>query len=264
VGGTVGRGGGAGYLNPFHTRRRVELFGLTVDPLTMDETVEAARELVAAGGSHQHVAVNAAKVVAASNDSRLAEIIRGCDLVNADGIAVVWASRLLGAPLPERVAGIDLFERLVGTAARDGRSVYFLGARPGVVARVAEVFRARHPGLEISGFRDGYWGDDDEGVVEEIRHARPDYLFLAVPSPRKEYWLSQHLSSLRVPFAMGVGGSFDVVAGRTGRAPKLVQRLGLEWAWRLAQEPRRMWRRYLVGNLSFIRLTALEWRRARS
>jgi N-acetylglucosaminyldiphosphoundecaprenol N-acetyl-beta-D-mannosaminyltransferase len=162
------------------------------------------------------------------------------------------------------VAGIDLFERLVETAARDGRSVYFLGAQPEVVARVAEVFRERHPALDVAGFRDGYWGDDDLGVVAEVQDARPDYLFLAVPSPRKEFWLSEHLSSLGVPFVMGVGGSFDVVAGRTGRAPQIVQRLGLEWAWRLVQEPRRMWRRYLVGNLAFVRLTAREWRRTRA
>jgi N-acetylglucosaminyldiphosphoundecaprenol N-acetyl-beta-D-mannosaminyltransferase len=263
MGGTHERGIGACRMSTVSPRRPVELFGLPVDPLTMEETVEAVRDLVAAGGAHQHVAVNAAKVVAASNDPNLASIIRGCDLVSADGIAVVWASKLLRSPVPERVAGIDLFERLVDTAARDGRSVYFLGARAEVVARVVDVFRARFPALHVSGFRDGFWEDDEE-VVGDIRRARPDYLFLAVPSPRKEFWLSEHLSKLEVPFVMGVGGSFDVVAGLTGRAPGIVQRLGLEWAWRLAQEPRRMWRRYLFGNVSFLRITVREWRRARS
>jgi N-acetylglucosaminyldiphosphoundecaprenol N-acetyl-beta-D-mannosaminyltransferase len=243
--------------------RRVTLFGLPIDALTMDETVEAARILVAGEGSHQHVAVNAAKIVAAERDRRLAEIIRNCDLVNADGAGVVWASRLLGFPLPERVAGIDLFERLVETAERDGRSVYLLGARPEVVARVAEVFRSRHPRLVVAGVRDGYWEDDD-AVVAEVARCKPDYLFLAVPSPRKEYWLSQYLPNLDVRFAMGVGGAFDVVAGRTARAPVVAQRMGLEWAWRLAQEPRRMWRRYLLGNVSFARLTIREWRWRRS
>jgi N-acetylglucosaminyldiphosphoundecaprenol N-acetyl-beta-D-mannosaminyltransferase len=244
-------------------RRPVKLFGLPVDPLTMEETVAAVRDLVAAGGSHQHVAMNAAKVVAASNDPNLAKIIRDCDLVSADGMAVVWASKLLRSPVPERVAGIDLFERLVETAARDGRSVYFLGAQADVVARVVEVFSARYPDLCVSGFRDGFWEDDGE-VVDHVRQCRPDYLFLAVPSPRKEFWLSEHLSTLEVPFVMGVGGSFDVVAARTGRAPRIVQRLGFEWAWRLAQEPRRMWRRYLFGNLSFVRIVVREWRRAQS
>ena len=238
--------------------RTVELFGLEVDALTMDETVEAVRTMVADGRPHQHVAVNAAKIVAAERDPTLKGIIRSCDLVNADGVSVVWASKVLGAPLPARIAGIDLFERLVASAAEDGRSVYFLGARPEVVEQVVHVFRERHPGLLVAGYRDGYWDDDGE-VVTAIAEAAPDYLFLGIPSPRKELWLSEHVPRLGVPFAMGVGGSFDVVAGLIGRAPDRVQRLGLEWVWRLAQEPRRMWRRYLIGNAAFVGLTAREW-----
>jgi N-acetylglucosaminyldiphosphoundecaprenol N-acetyl-beta-D-mannosaminyltransferase len=241
--------------------RTVELFGLQVDALTMDETVEVVRRMVADGRPHQHVAVNAAKIVAADRDPTLKDIIRSCDLVNADGVSVVWASKVLGAPLPARIAGIDLFERLIEAAAVDGRSVYFVGARPEVVAKVVEVFRERHPGLLVAGYRDGYWDDDDE-VVTAIARAAPDYLFLGIPSPRKEFWLSQHVPRLGVPFAMGVGGSFDVVAGLVGRAPRQVQRMGLEWVWRLAQEPRRMWRRYLIGNAAFVGLTAREWWRA--
>jgi N-acetylglucosaminyldiphosphoundecaprenol N-acetyl-beta-D-mannosaminyltransferase len=241
--------------------RTVELFGLQVDALTMDETVEVVRRMVADGRPHQHVAVNAAKIVAADRDPTLKDIIRSCDLVNADGVSVVWASKVLGAPLPARIAGIDLFERLIEAAAVDGRSVYFVGARPEVVAKVVEVFRERHPGLLVAGYRDGYWDDDDE-VVTAIAQAAPDYLFLGIPSPRKEFWLSQHVPRLGVPFAMGVGGSFDVVAGLVGRAPRQVQRMGLEWVWRLAQEPRRMWRRYLIGNAAFVGLTAREWWRA--
>jgi N-acetylglucosaminyldiphosphoundecaprenol N-acetyl-beta-D-mannosaminyltransferase len=241
--------------------RAVELFGLQVDALTMDETVEVVRRMVADGRPHQHVAVNAAKIVAADRDPTLKGIIRSCDLVNADGVSVVWASKLLGAPLPARIAGIDLFECLVGAAAEDGRSVYFLGARPEVVEKVVQVFRDRHPGLLVAGYRDGYWDDDDE-VVRAIAQAAPDYLFLGIPSPRKELWLSRHVPRLGVPFAMGVGGSFDVVAGVIGRAPHRVQRIGLEWAWRLAQEPRRMWRRYLIGNAAFVGLTAREWWRS--
>ena len=247
---------------PKSARVVVDLFGLQIDALTMDQTVDTVRAMVANGGYHQHVSVNAAKVIAARDDPRLAEIIRQCDIVNADGMAVLWAGRILGARLPERVAGIDLFERLVHAAERDGRSVYFLGARREIVEEVANVFRARHPGLRIAGIRDGYWDDDDQ-LVAEIHRARPDFLFVAIPSPRKEFWLFDHLNDLGVRFAMGVGGSFDVVAGLTGRAPRIVQRVGLEWCWRLIQEPRRMWRRYLLGNLAFIRLTAGEWWRAR-
>lgn len=243
-------------------RRTVELFGIPVDALTMDETIEEARRMVSTGQPHQHVVVNAAKIVQLDHDARLASVVRTCDLINADGTSVVWASRLLRRPLPERVTGIDLFERLVATAARDDRSVYFLGARPEIVQRVVEVLTDRHPGLRVAGYHDGYWDDDDE-IVRTIRAAEPDYLFLAIPSPRKELWLNQHLDALQVPFVMGVGGSFDVIAGLIGRAPQWVQNLGCEWMWRLGQEPRRMFRRYLVGNTSFVRLCAREWWRLR-
>ncbi len=243
-------------------RPNVELFGLRVDALTMDETVEAVRAMVSSGEPHQHVVVNAAKIVDVERNDALRHVIGECDLVNADGMAVVWASRILGQPLPERVAGIDLFDRLVGAARDDGRSVYFLGARDEVVREAARVLSARYPGVRVAGYHDGYW-DDDAAIIRAIRDAAPDYLFLAIPSPRKEFWLNEHLHDLGVPFVMGVGGSFDVVAGRVSRAPAWMQRTGFEWAWRLVQEPRRMWRRYLYTNTAFIRMTIRERWKAR-
>jgi N-acetylglucosaminyldiphosphoundecaprenol N-acetyl-beta-D-mannosaminyltransferase len=241
-------------------RHTVELFGVPTDALTMDETVDAVRDLVRTGTPHQHVVLNAAKVVAMDRDAHLREVVAHCDLINADGASVVWASHALGRPLPERVAGIDLFLRLVEAAHDDGDSVYFLGASQDVVDRTVTVLEERHPGLRVAGSHNGFWSDDRE-VIEAVRHAHPDYLFLAIPSPRKEFWLNEHLQELGVPFVMGVGGSFDVVAGAVSRAPVWMQRAGLEWAWRLGQEPRRMWKRYLVGNTAFIRLTLRERRR---
>jgi len=244
-------------------RRTVELFGVPVDGLTMDETVAAARRLVRTGTPHQHVVLNAAKVVAIERDPALRAVIAGCDLVNADGTSIVWASRFLGRPLPERVAGIDLFLRLVEAAAADGTSVYLLGATQEVVDASVEILIDWFPGLRVAGHRNGFW-DDDQEVVAAIRSAQPDYLFLAIPSPRKEFWLSEHLEALGVPFVMGVGGSFDVVAGKVSRAPLILQRLGLEWTWRVGQEPRRMWKRYLVGNTAFVRMMLRERRRLRT
>lgn len=250
---------------PVEGPARVQLFGVPVDALTMDETVEKVRRMVSEGGSYQHVCVNAAKLVEVERDPALADIIRSCDLVSADGASVVWASRILGQPLPERVAGIDLFERLVGAAAADGESVYFLGARQHVVETVVDVFTTRHPTLRVAGSHDGYWSDDEEAaLVEEIRAARPTYLFLAIPSPRKERWLNTYRERLGIPFVMGVGGSFDVVSGNVSRAPRVVQRLGMEWAWRVGQEPRRMWRRYLFGNAAFLSMTARAFLRGSS
>jgi N-acetylglucosaminyldiphosphoundecaprenol N-acetyl-beta-D-mannosaminyltransferase len=242
--------------------RRVSLFGVDVDALSFDETIDRAFELAEASGTSQHVVLNAAKVVLMSKDDRLRNIVAGCDLVNADGQSVVWASRLLGRPLPERVAGIDLFNAIVERAARTGHRLYFLGATDEVLTAMIGVLRARYPALVIAGHHNGYWSDDND-VIAEVRRAQPHFLFLAIPSPRKEYWLSQHLDSLAVPFVMGVGGTFDVVAGKVRRAPRWAQRIGCEWVYRLVQEPRRMWKRYLRGNSAFLALTAREWARSR-
>lgn len=242
---------------------RMHLLGLDLDALTMQETIDRCRDLAHAGGTHQHVVLNAAKVVAAQSDDTLRSIINTCDVINADGQAVVWAGRFLGHRVPERVAGIDLFLELVRVAADDGDPIFLLGAEQSVVDRTARVLRERHPRLQIAGIRNGFWSDDDE-VISQVRAAKPTYLFLAIPSPRKEFWLNAKLEALGVPFAMGVGGSFDVVAGKTRRAPKLMQRMGLEWSWRLLQEPRRMFKRYWNGNRDFIKLVISERQRLRA
>jgi N-acetylglucosaminyldiphosphoundecaprenol N-acetyl-beta-D-mannosaminyltransferase len=241
------------------TAHAVEVFGVTLHPFTMSATVDRVGDLLREGGHHQHVALNAAKIVALRDDPSLASIVRGCSLVSADGQAVVWAARLLGVGVPERVAGIDLMEQLLARAAKEGWSAYFLGARPEVVAAAVDEECRRHPGLRVAGHRDGYWAPHEEaGVVAEVARSRADLLFVAMPTPRKERFLAEHLDDLGVSFAMGVGGSFDVVAGITSRAPRWMQRAGLEWAHRLAQEPRRMFRRYLVGNARFIAMTMRE------
>jgi N-acetylglucosaminyldiphosphoundecaprenol N-acetyl-beta-D-mannosaminyltransferase len=215
--------------------------------------------LVAGGGSHQHVVLNAAKVVQVQKDEQLRTIISGCSLVNADGQSVVWAARVLGISVPERVTGIDLMERLLDRAQDLGWSVYFLGARDQVVDRVVEIQRQHRPRLTIAGWRNGYWAADEEtAVVAEVAATTPTLLLVAMPTPAKELFLARHLDALGVSFAMGVGGAFDVVAGVTRRAPAWMQRTGLEWFYRLAQEPRRMFKRYLVGNTRFILLTLRE------
>jgi N-acetylglucosaminyldiphosphoundecaprenol N-acetyl-beta-D-mannosaminyltransferase len=237
-----------------------EVFGVPLHPLTMEQTVDRVEQLVRSGGTHQHVVLNAAKVVQLADDIDLRDVVRSCSLVNADGQAVVWAGRLLGVAVPERVTGIDLMERLLARAAERGWPVYFLGATDDVVRRVAEIETMRHPGLIVAGHRDGFWSADEEGaVVAAVAAARPTLLFVALPTPAKERFLARNIDRLGVAFAMGVGGSFDVVAGVTRRAPGWMQRLGLEWAFRLGQEPRRMFRRYLVGNSRFIALTWKAW-----
>jgi N-acetylglucosaminyldiphosphoundecaprenol N-acetyl-beta-D-mannosaminyltransferase len=232
--------------------KRVEILGCPLDVVAMNEAVQRCQEAIAAGGYFQHMSVNAAKLVALHDDPTLRGMIASCDLVTADGQSVVWAARLLGSPLPERVAGIDLMERLLAAADSIGYRVFILGARRSVLDRALSNLRARYPNLVVAGTRDGYFEDSEAlEVCDEIRVARPDILFVAMSSPRKEYFLGEQGESLGVPFAMGVGGSVDVIAGVTRRAPRLLRRLGLEWAYRLAQEPRRLANRYLSTNGRF-------------
>jgi N-acetylglucosaminyldiphosphoundecaprenol N-acetyl-beta-D-mannosaminyltransferase len=218
----------------------------------MAETVARCEDFIASGRVAQHMAVNAAKLVAMQNDARLCEVAQQCDLVTADGQAVVWASRMLRDPLPARVAGIDLMHRLLERAEEKGYKVYILGAAEDVLQRAVKRLRARHPRLSLLGYRDGYFNDAEEPViVQEIADLRPDILFVGLSSPRKEYFLDAYRRALGVPFVMGVGGSIDVLAGRIRRAPLLVQRLGFEWLFRWLQEPRRLLRRYTVTNARF-------------
>ncbi|MCS7235611.1 MAG: WecB/TagA/CpsF family glycosyltransferase [Armatimonadota bacterium] len=223
---------------------RVYLFGVPFDPLRLDEAAERVVSLVASGGCHLVVTANPELVVAAQSDRRLAEVVRQASLVVADGIGVVWASRWMGTPLPERVPGIELMETVCGRAATEGWSVFFLGGLPGVADQAAQAALRRWPGLRVAGAHHGYFREDGP-VVEQVARSGAHLLFCGIGSPRQELWLSQHLDWLGVRVAMGVGGSLDVLAGRTPRAPSWVRRLHLEWLYRLAREPRR-WRRQLA------------------
>jgi N-acetylglucosaminyldiphosphoundecaprenol N-acetyl-beta-D-mannosaminyltransferase len=245
-------------------RTRVEVLGHAVDRLDLNGAVARCRDLIDARDPAAVVFVNAAKVVAGRRDRGLRASLERSALVLADGMPVVWASRLLGDPLPERVTGIDLLGRLLGLAEERGYRVYVLGARADVLERAIENIRARHPGLVVAGRRDGYFTDGEyEEVAAEIRAARPDILFVAMSSPRKEYWIDRQGPGLGVPLLMGVGGSIDVWAEVVGRAPAWMQRSGLEWLYRLVQEPRRLWRRYLVTNTIFLGLLGKELARRR-
>lgn len=239
--------------------RSVRVARVPVHPVDMAAACEHVDELVRARVPSYYVAINAAKVVAYHDDAALRDAIDEAHLATADGQAVVWAARLLGQPIPERVAGTDLMQALLARAAQHGYAVYFLGATEDVVRACVEKARALHPSLRIAGYRDGYFGREEEAeVVAAVRDAAPDILFLGFGTPAKEYFMRRHHRALGVPFVMGVGGTFDVFAGVVARAPRWMQRAGLEWAFRLGQEPRRMWKRYLVGNTRFVWLVARE------
>lgn len=235
-----------------HRRR---LFGIRVDPLTLEQTVASCVAATTSTRQLEIGVVNAAKVVRMRHDPALRAAVAGCDLVLADGQAVVWASRLLRAPLPERVAGIDLFLRLLGEAERRGLSVYFLGARAPVLDRMLAELRRTFPRLRVAGSRDGYYADAEApSVADAIAATGADLLFLGMTSPRKERFVAEYGKRTGASVVHGVGGSFDVVAGVVRRAPVAWQRAGCEWLYRALQEPRRLGGRYLRTNVAFIGL----------
>jgi N-acetylglucosaminyldiphosphoundecaprenol N-acetyl-beta-D-mannosaminyltransferase len=235
------------------------LLGCPIDALTLDQTVRRIVELMSNGGYHSQFSLNAAKVVDAHRDAHLRALLDRATIVNADGQSLVWAGKVLGVPLPERVAGIDLLTALLGAQEREGFSAYLLGAREGVVERTVDRLARRHPSLRIAGFHHGHFPpEDDRRVATLIAEAQPDALFVGMSSPRKEDWIDRYQQLTGARFAMGVGGSFDVIAGVTNRAPRALQRVGLEWAYRTAQEPRRLAGRYARTNGAFVWLVASE------
>lgn len=235
---------------------RYPILNTYVNALSLDETVAEVEKIIAAGVPTQHVVVNASKVNLMEADQKLAEIVNACPLINADGASIVWAAKKLGVPLKERVTGIDLFQRLVKVADQKGYGVYLFGAKEEVVTKVKEIFEERYPNIRIVGYRNGYFTEADEPqIVADMAASGADMMFVAFSSPKKEYWVRKYLDEMGIPFVMGVGGSFDVVAGVTDRAPKWMQNHGLEWFYRFIQEPGRLWKRYIVGNVKFVALT---------
>ena len=228
--------------------------GVGVDAVTELEALARIEAMIERGGSHVMTVVNASKIVLASENERLAGMLERADLVTADGMSVVWGARLTGGRLPERVTGIDTMHELVRRAAKQGWRVFFLGAKQESVDRAVANLLAEFPALVVAGFRDGYFAGRESSVVDEVARSRADILFVAMGSPAQEFFIDEHLEALGARFCLGVGGSFDHIAGISKRAPGWMQRAGLEWLYRFASEPRRLWRRYLIGNVKFARL----------
>ena len=237
-----------------------ELLGLSFDPVTIETAVDRCLEFCRAPRTaHTVITANASHLCMMRHDRELALACRAAHLTLADGMSVVWALRASGQPVPERVAGVDLMARLLAAAGENHLRVYFLGARREVVMALVKNSRGRHPGIEIAGFRDGYFSENDHpAIVEEIRASRAHILFVGMPSSFKETWCERYRQRLEVPVIVGVGGSFDVLAGFIQRAPHWMQSAGLEWCWRLLMEPRKLWKRYLTTNSEFIWLAGRE------
>lgn len=231
--------------------RRIELLGTPMDVASMAETVNCINKSVAEGRFIQHVVVNVAKLMNMRTDPELRKSVTSCDIINIDGMGVVFGARFLGHDVRERVAGVDLFEALLQMSAQQGYPVYLLGAEEHIVAEVAKRASTSYPNLIVAGFHHGYFWENERAVVERIRSSKAKLLFVAITSPKKENFINRWKSDLGVNFVMGVGGTFDVVAGKVRRAPTWMQRYGFEWLFRVLQEPMRLWRRYMKTNLQF-------------
>jgi N-acetylglucosaminyldiphosphoundecaprenol N-acetyl-beta-D-mannosaminyltransferase len=234
-------------------RMRVDLGGALVDQLDRSAAVEQIQGFLSSGTPHQIVTVNLDFLSIASRDERFRETINQADLAVHDGMPVVWLARLKGHALTERVTGVDLVDESCRLAAAAGRGVFLLGAAPGVADKAAAELVARHPGLLIAGIYSPPMGSlglrENARIVEMINATAPGFLFVALGAPRQDLWIRDHLAQLGVPVAMGVGCALDLLAGSVTRAPSWMQRMGLEWAYRLGREPGRLWRRYLLKDL---------------
>jgi N-acetylglucosaminyldiphosphoundecaprenol N-acetyl-beta-D-mannosaminyltransferase len=236
------------------------LFGVPVEAATLAEVVESVDVAIRSRKTMDIGVVNAAKVVNMHRSDELRKSVLSSSVIYADGMSVVWASRILGRPLPERVAGIDLMHAILEHGNTRSYRVFCLGARQEILDEVVRRFGESYPGVTIAGARNGYFtAEEEESVAEQIRDAKPDVLFVAITSPKKENFMARWSGVMQVPVVHGVGGSFDVVAGLVERAPESWQRLGLEWLYRVKQEPGRLWKRYLVTNSLFLGLIVREY-----
>jgi len=236
-----------------------ELLGIPFDALGMEEVLDTVHQTIVSRARLRIGVVNAAKLVNMRHDAALFADVLACDLILADGMPIVWASRLLGRPLPERVAGIDLMYGMLRRGNEHGYRVYCLGASEDMLAGAVERIKADYPHVEVVGAHHGYLTHQDEPeIVASVAGAKPDILLVGMTSPKKERFLGRWGEQLGVPVCHGVGGSFDILAGKVSRAPVAWQRLGLEWLYRVKQEPRRLWRRYLVTNTLFCGIVLFE------
>jgi N-acetylglucosaminyldiphosphoundecaprenol N-acetyl-beta-D-mannosaminyltransferase len=242
----------------FQALPRISLFGIAIDNVTLDQAVETIVQRLDCDEATQVSFVNADCVNIACRNRAYLEALQQSDLVFADGIGVRVAGEILGQPVRDNVNGTDLFPLLAAALENTGKRVFLLGGHPGVAEGVAGLLAKNYPGVEVAGFRHGYFTADEEAeVIEEIRRSGADLVLVAFGAPRQELWVRRNLAKLGAKVVIGVGGLLDFFSGRIPRAPRWIRKLGMEWCYRLCQEPKRLWRRYLVGNVVFLARLAL-------
>lgn len=234
----------------------VNILNCNIAKVKMNEVIGMVEDYVKVGEFHSGSGINADQLVKINESTVFKEIMQKSDILFADGMSVIFASNLLRSPLPERVGATDVFENLLNLSVEKGYGVFFLGTKDQILEKALDHYRSTYKGLKISGYHNGYWQPNEEdAIVELINSCSPDLLFLGMSSPKKEEFIERNKHKLKsVSFALGVGGAFDIHAGEYSRAPVWIQKLYLEWFFRLLQEPKRLFWRYSVNNTKFLYL----------
>lgn len=241
--------------------KRIIILNTVIDVLSMNETIDLVEKYVKTKTPLHLMGVNADKINEVNQNELMKEIVNKCGIVNADGASVILASKYLNKPLPERVAGVDLMQDLVKLSEEKGYSIYLLGAKQEVVEKTKDVLESRHPNLKVVGIHNGYFKENNwPEISKELKKLKPDFVFVGITSPIKEYLIEFLQNDGSDSVFMGVGGSFDVISGNIPRAPKWMQNCNLEWLFRVMQEPKRLFKRYFFGNVKFIKAIIKEKR----
>lgn len=239
--------------------KEIKIFNTKVHPFTKKEFLNIIESNLKEGNQIIQNGINAASINELAKNNDLVRAYNNSDLMNIDGMSMVWALRYLGYSVPERVACPDLANDILALAEIKNYSIFLFGAKEDSLSRSIKNLKISFPKLNIAGHRNGYYKVSEETeIVQMINNSNPDILLIGMPSPRKELFVEKYKDQLKVKYFFGVGGFFDILSGKLKRAPLWMQKGGLEWLYRFIQEPRRMWSRYLIGNVKFIRLVLKE------
>ncbi len=230
---------------------KVNLLGFFISNCTYHELLEEIKKAIKNRKGIHIVTANAAMLTTAQRDNELKKCLFEADIITADGMSIIWATKFLGYPLKERVTGIDSIWRIIEQAEKFNQKIFLLGSEQSVIEKVVKTIKNKFPNLDLVGYRNGYF-EKDEDVIALIKRCQANILLGGMGFSFQEKWICKYKKILNVPVIMGVGGSFDVIAGKLTRAPLWVQKIGMEWFFRLIQEPKRLWKRYLITNTMFI------------
>lgn len=242
---------------------KISILGVQVHRVNMEDSIKLFKKFISDNGKHQICVPNVYTTILMQNDEELKKIHNSCSLAIPDGMPLVWVSKLYGKPIPERISGSDLFQKFAEVAAQRGYKFFFLGATPETIKKMTMKMKEEYPSLKIVGiysppFMKEFSEEENQKMIEIINKTKPDVLWLGLTAPKQEKWIGRNLHLLEVSVAVGVGAAFDFIAGKVKRAPDWMQKIGLEWFYRLRQEPKRLWKRYLIGNTIFIWLVIKE------